>query len=117
MGMTRTEGGGERLDAPFAVTFDHRLRFTEDVLGADRRVLIDLLEPAGVGPARVQFWIDDQLASARPDLAPRLEALAASDPGRIEQAGAVRAVTGGEAVKNDLRHLRAILRAFDRADL
>lgn len=117
MSITRTEGGGERLDAPFAVTFEHRLCFTEDALGADRQVLIDLLEPSGAGPARVQFWVDGHLASARPDLAPRLEALAASDPGRIELAGAARAVPGGEVVKNDLRRLHAILRAFHQADL
>ncbi len=115
--MSMTEGRGGRFDAPFAVTFDHRLRFTEDVLGADREVLIDLLEPSGAGPARVQFWIDGHLASARPELAPRLEALAACNPGRIERAGAVRAVPGGEAVKNDLRHLHTILQGFHQADL
>ena len=39
-----------RLDVRFAVPTVHRLRFTHDVLGADREVLLDLLEPSGDRP-------------------------------------------------------------------
>ena len=74
------------IDVPFTVPFVHRLRFTADVLGDDRDVLLDLLGPSGPQPARVQFWLDGHVARARPDLAPRLEALARSRPGRLRQA-------------------------------
>ena len=47
-----------RVDSPFAVTFQHRLRYTDDVLGRDRAALLDVLEPSGDRPARVQFWVD-----------------------------------------------------------
>lgn len=62
------------LDIPFAVPFTHRLRFTDDVWGTDQVVLADLLQPSGDQPARVQFWIDQCLADARPDLPARIRA-------------------------------------------
>ena len=107
----------ERIDVPFAVPFVHRLRFTGDVLGDDRDVLLDLLEPSGPQPARVQFWLDGTVARARPDLAPALEALARSRPGQLRQAGPVQTVPGGEAVKNDIHLLEGMLKALEEAGL
>ena len=40
------------LDVPFVVPATHRLRFTEDVFGADQEVLAALLESSGDRPAR-----------------------------------------------------------------
>src|SRR5437764_60177 len=57
----------DRIDIPFAPACTHRLRFTADILGADRDVLAELLEPSGPAPARVQFWVDRNVAAARPD--------------------------------------------------
>src|SRR5437764_57822 len=89
----------DRMDVPFAPACTHRLRFTDDVLGADRAVLAELLEPSGPAPVRVQFWVDRNVAAARPDLIRKLRRFAAADPGRITLAGGVRTVAGGEAVK------------------
>ncbi len=115
--MTTAKGPIGRVDAPFVAAFDHRLRFTDDVLGADREVLAGVLEPSGDRPARVQFWLDGHVADARPDLPDRLRAFAEAHPDRVEPAGAVLVAPGGEVVKNDLHHLERILSAFNDADL
>lgn len=106
-----------RVDAPFGVSFRHRLRYTDDVLGPDREALVDLLEPSGEQPARVQFWVDSHVSEARLDLLPALVELTAGHPGRFAPAGEVQVVPGGEAVKNDPAYLERILRAFNDADL
>ena len=110
------------IDAPFVVPFVHRLRFTEDVLGADEGALVDLLEPSGnpqegQARARVQFWLDDRLVGRRPDLIPRLEALVRRNDDRLVAAGNVQIVAGGEACKNDIHILERMLKVFHAADL
>ncbi len=107
----------DSLDVPFHVPFVHRLRFTGDVLGDDRRVLLDVLEPSGSQSARVQIWIDQQVVAAQPDLPAQLTALTEVDPGRIEQAGPIETVPGGEMVKNDPTLIQRMLEAFHGANL
>ena len=46
------------FDIPFSVPFVHRLRFTQDVLGNDQNILLNVLEPSGDKLPRVQFWLD-----------------------------------------------------------
>ncbi len=106
-----------RVDAPFAVSFQHRLRYTDDILGRDRDALAEVLEPSGDQPARVQFWVDEHVARATPHLMATLGEVAAGHPGRFASAGEVQVITGGEAVKNDPAHLERILRAINGADL
>ncbi len=104
-------------DVAFAVPFTHRLRFTDKVLTTDRDVLLDLLEPSSDQPARVQFWLDEHVAQARPDLRTKLCSLAASSPGRIALAGNVQSVPGGETVKNDIHIVERMLKVINHADL
>jgi len=121
----------------FAVPFAHRLRFTHDVLGIgtdrahsaaaqcgparrgsnEQHVLLDLLEPSGDQPARVQFWVDEHLAAAQPLLRRRLRALAAAHPDRLINVGNVQVVPGGEAIKNDIHILERMLKCFHAANL
>jgi len=114
---TTLRGASGSVDAPFTVTFPHRLRYTEDVLGPERHVLVGLLEPSDDRPARVQFFVDGHVARARPGLLAALGEIAASRPERFAPAGSVQIVPGGEVVKNDPAHLEQILRAFHDADL
>ena len=65
------------IDVPFAVPFVQRLRFTRDVLGADRHVLAELLEPAEGQVSRVQFWLDANVAAAHPELPGKIHGFAA----------------------------------------
>lgn len=105
-------------DVPFVVPFVHRLRFTEDVFGKDRKVLGELLEPAeGQRRARVQFYVDDHLLAAQPELPERIASFLDAYSQQLEQAGPVRPVPGGEACKNDVRLLEGMLRAMHDAGL
>jgi 3-dehydroquinate synthase len=101
----------------FAVPFVHRLRFTDDVLGHQQQVLLDVLEPSGDQPARVQFWLDEHVAAAQPQLPHRLRAFAAAHPRRLINVGNVQMVPGGEAIKNDIHILERMLKCFHAANL
>jgi 3-dehydroquinate synthase len=118
------------FDVMFSVPFSMRLRFTQDVLGRDASVLIDLLEvkdsiqpgslPWGEGiklPARVQFWLDAQVAKAQPDLTQKIHAISRKYRERISLAGNVQIVPGGEEVKNDIHILERMLKVFHAHDL
>jgi 3-dehydroquinate synthase len=102
---------------PFAPSFIHRLHFTTDVLGDDQEILAQVLEPSGDRPAKVQFWVDEHVAQAQPDLKQRLRAFAKRHDDRIERAGNVQVAPGGEAVKNDVHVLERMLKVFHAAGL
>jgi 3-dehydroquinate synthase len=101
----------------FAPAFVHRLHFTGDVLGADQGVLADVLEPSEGRPAKVQFWVDEHVSAARPDLKGKLREFTAAQAGRVVSAGNVQVVVGGEAVKNDIHILERMLKVFHAAGL
>ena len=107
----------ESVDVTFVVPFVHRLRFTHDVLGTDSQVLTDLLQPAPGQGARVQFWADQQVLAARPDLKQQIHRLVAGQHGAIVQVGNVQAVPGGEEIKNDTHIIERILKVLHAADL
>ncbi len=105
------------LDIPFHVGFVHRLRFTQDVLGPDAEALLAVLEPSGPAAPKVQFWVDDCLLDAQPELLDKLDGFCQSAAGRIRKAGNVQRVPGGEPIKNDIHILERMLRCFNAADL
>src|SRR4051794_34735553 len=108
----RTETDNAGTEVPFSPSFVHRLHFTNDVLGEDLATLVDVLEPSEGRRARVQFWVDEHVAQARPDLRERLRGLADAHADRIELAGNIQVVEGGEAVKNDIHILERMLKVF-----
>ena len=79
--------------------------------------MIEVIEPSGVVPAKVQFFVDGQVALAQPEIESGLASLLSRYPGRCVQAGDVQIVPGGEAIKNDRDELDRLLRAFHDADL
>ena len=105
------------VDVDFTVAFTHRLRFTGDVLGADSDVLADLLESSESRTPRVQFWIDEHVASANPDLRQRLHSFARRNNHRFQVVGNPQTVPGGEAVKNDVHILERMLKVLNEADM
>ncbi len=109
--------GSDSIDIPFTVPCVHRLRFTSDVLGKDHGTLAELLEPSGEQPARVQVWIDEQVAAAQPDLQQRLRRFLKSRPGRFTMPGNIQLVPGGEAIKNDIHVLERMLKCMHAAEL
>lgn len=104
-------------DKPFAVRFTHRLRFTQDVFGEDSAVLADLLEASEEKTPRVQFWIDQCVADASPELLDRIQQFAESGAERFLFCGPPQLLTGGEAIKNDIDALREMLRRMNSDDL
>ncbi|MFN5583796.1 MAG: 3-dehydroquinate synthase [Planctomyces sp.] len=105
------------LNVPFSVSWEHRLRFTEDAFGADSAVLADLLQASEERIPRVQFWLDEHVASANPDLRQRLHAFGRRHAGRFLTCGAPQLVPGGEAIKNDVHILERMLKVMNEADL
>ncbi len=105
------------VDIPFSVPFTHRLRFTADVLGRDDEVLLKLLEASPGEAARVQFWLDEGVVSAMPELPEKVAAFAARHPDRVAQAGNVQLVPGGEAIKNDIHILERMLKVINHHNL
>ncbi|MHC4877972.1 MAG: 3-dehydroquinate synthase [Planctomycetota bacterium] len=105
------------VDVKFAVPFVHRLRFTDDVLGVDQDVLLDVIESSGDRVPRVQFWLDECVVEAVPDLMNRVEAFRTENAERFLSPGNVQTVPGGEAVKNDIHIVERMLKCMNFADL
>ena len=104
-------------DIEFSVPFTHRLRFTSDVLGDDRKVLLDLLQPSGAALPRVQFWVDQAVAEANPNLCTRIRTFANCHRDRFLVPGNVQVCPGGEEVKNDIHIIERMLKCMHAADL
>jgi 3-dehydroquinate synthase len=105
------------IDVPFAVPFVQRLRFTRDVLGVDRHVLAELLEPSEGQLSRVQFWLDTNVAAAHPGLPSKIHGFAAEFAHRLVLTGPPQTVPSGEAVKNDIHAVQPMLTEFHAARL
>ncbi len=105
------------IDVPFTVPFVQRLRFTGDVLGVDRNVLAELLEPSEGQVARVQFWLDANVAAADPELPGKVHGFAEEFAHRLVLTGPPQIVPGGEAVKNDIHAIQPMLSEFHAARL
>lgn len=113
-GPARPDG----LDAAFSVPFVHRLRFCDDALGGQSRVLADLLIGEGGEPGAVLPVVDGGLLEADPSLADRLADLARNHRGEFRFTGAPHVLPGGEAGKNGWQATQALLGriADDRLD-
>lgn len=104
-------------DISFAVPFVHRLRFTHDVLGTDRDVLLELIEASEETVPKVQFWLDEHVFDAQPQLPMRIRSLAYAHRDRMLMPGNVQICPGGEAVKNDIHIIERMLKCMHAADL
>jgi 3-dehydroquinate synthase len=105
------------IDIPFSVPFVHRLRFTDDVLGDDQQILLDVLEPSGDQLPRVQFWLDECVADAVPELRSRVDQFCRDHADRFLTPGHIQTVPGGEVVKNEIHILERMLKCINHADL
>ncbi|MCE9545558.1 MAG: 3-dehydroquinate synthase [Planctomycetia bacterium] len=105
------------VDITFSVPYVHRLRFTADVLGQEQDVLAELLEPSGDRPARVQFWVDQDVATARGNLIEQLRTFSDAQADRFTRVGNVQLVPGGEEIKNDIHILERMLKVMNASNL
>ena len=74
-------------DIAFQVPYVLRLRFATDVLRRDERVLLDCWSHPGDSPPRVQFWLDENVSRASPDLVSRIDAFCRRHAARIAAGG------------------------------
>ncbi len=107
----------DKINVDFDVPFTHRLRFTDDLFGADGDVLAELLETSDDKPARIQFWLDQNVADSQPKLLSLVKRFADSRPDHVQRIGQIQLVPGGEEVKNDIHLLEQILKVFNISDL
>ncbi len=105
------------LDIPFHVPLVHRVRFTSDVLGHERRVLIQLLEPSGPAAAKVQVWIDADLWRCVPDLGDRFAQVIHEADAPLRLVEPPQSVPGGEVSKNEPAVIDRLLAHFNQYDL
>jgi 3-dehydroquinate synthase len=104
-------------NVPFAAPLIQRLRFTRDIFGSDRQILADLLDSTDGQIARMQFWLDANVAAAQPELVDRIRDFAAEYAHRLVLMGSPHIVPGGEAVKNDIHGIQPMLSEFRAARL
>lgn len=107
----------DSIDISFSLPLVQRLRFTNDVFGDDAQVLIDLLEPSGDSPARVQIWLDQHVADANPTLAQRVSATLQGSASQVLLTQPPQTLVGGEACKNDPAIIDRLLHNFNTHDL
>jgi 3-dehydroquinate synthase len=105
------------LNVLFAVDFTHRLRFTHDLFGDDAHRLTELLEGSEGRVPKVQFWLDEHVALANPDLKHRIQQFCSRHDQAVRVTGNIQVVPGGESVKNDIHLIERMLKCFNHADL
>lgn len=106
-----------QIDIKFQVPCVHRLRLTRDLFGKDQQVLLELLESSSEQTPRVQFWVDEQVARAQPNLSLRIRGFASKHEARFNLVGNIQTCPGGEAVKNDIHIIERMLKCINAANL
>lgn len=102
--------GGE-LHARFSVDYGYAVHFTRDVLDPENPILARVVL-AEDGPVVLPV-LDAGVLACHPTLPRRLDAYARAHPDRLRLAGPPIVLPGGERVKEDARHVTAILAAID----
>jgi 3-dehydroquinate synthase len=97
------------IRATFSVPYDYEVLFTRDVLDAENPTLREALAPG----ARVLPVLDAGLVEHHPGLADAFVAYAAAHRERIDLAAHPLVLPGGEAVKEDPRHVGTVLEAIE----
>ena len=106
----------DSLDVHFAVPQTMRLRFTSECFEKDWDQVQSLFQTDS-SRARVQFWVDQGVVEANPELQRSLEHRLASHADRLELTSPIEYLPGGEHIKNDIEQVDAIFRAIDRDGL
>ena len=107
----------DSVDIDFSVPFSHKLRFTDDLFGAEEHVLLDLLQPSETRKPRVQFWVEEAVSATNPHLKQRIASFQSNHADKLISAGNIQSVIGGEPVKNDIHILESMLKVINHADL
>ncbi len=109
-GAANRAPAGESLHARFTVDYSYTVHFTRDVLDPENPTLARVV-PVEDGPVVLPV-LDAGLLACHPTLPQRLGAYARGHPG-LRLVGPPLVLPGGELVKEDPRHVEAILAAVD----
>lgn len=105
-----------QIDICFSIPAQQRLRFTEDVLNKDFPRLLDVLEPSGPDPTKVQVWVDSGLLGP---FAVQIEEFVErlSQTEGINVVSPLESVPGGEGSKRDPELMRRIWSSFNEFNM
>jgi 3-dehydroquinate synthase len=106
----------DSLDVNFSVPQQLRLRFTRDCFGSDWQNLLPLF-PSDSTPARMQWWIDESVANAQPDLIPSIHRSLQQHDSQLELVSDIHVIPGGEQIKNDPSQVEYIFSRIERDGL
>lgn len=106
----------DSLNVSFSVPQTMRLRFTSDCFGADWDQVLSLFA-TDTDKSRVQFWVDEGVIAANPEIRKELDRRLVSSMDRLELTSPIHYVAGGEQVKNDDETIDRIFRQIDQDGL
>lgn len=100
------------IEQNFAVPFRYGVYFTESLFERTNTLLADVLQQDGAaGPRKVLVVLDSGVAEAHPDLEAQLCAYAQAHKQVLQLVTEPLILPGGEAGKNEAKHLQTILDA------
>ena len=107
----------QSIDIQFSVPWTHRVRFTDDVAGADFARLAEVIAAGGGGecPAKVLVWADRDVHAAS-DRVDRIAARLADTVG-VRLVAPATDVEGGEEAKNSPKIVERLLAQINACDL
>jgi 3-dehydroquinate synthase len=107
------------IQQEFLVPVRYPVYFTTGVFTPSNPLLRDLVAAAAAddGPARIAVVLDRGVERAHPTLVDAVNAYCTGHPGQLQLSTPVLVVPGGEAIKNERRHLEKILEAINAAAL
>jgi 3-dehydroquinate synthase len=107
-----------KIQARFAVSYEHQVHFTRAAFAPDNPLLADVLSSRPeTRPPRVLFVIDDGLAKAKTDLVPLIRNYFAGREGQLQLCEDMVFVPGGEAAKNSEDAVQRIYAAIEENGL
>ncbi len=106
----------DSLDVNFSVPKMMRLRFTRNCFEQDWDQVLGLLE-TDAPKARVQFWVDNGVVEAAPELRHALERRLVASSDQLELTSPINYIDGGEQIKNDSDRIEQVFQAIDRDGL
>lgn len=106
----------DSLNVNFSIPQTMRLRFTSDCFGADWDQVLSLFA-TDTDKSRVQFWVDEGVVAANPEIRNELDRRLVSSQDRLELTSPIHYVAGGEQVKNDDETIDRIFRQIDQDGL
>ncbi|NQT92816.1 MAG: 3-dehydroquinate synthase [Lentisphaerae bacterium] len=107
----------ERYDQAFTVGFRYPVCFTHGVFDPDNPLLADVVRECEEQPRRTVVFVDDGVASARPNLVSDIENYLRAKPAQFELVQKPVLVPGGERAKNGWELVRDIMAATGEAHL